>query len=101
MLSRIFLCFMIMSMCIGCRSAQEEKSVDVTVILDGREATYSFSQILTVDQVSGRRSNRAGIRETVSAILSFRQLWMECALPSDVLLSAKFANRTRSRFSSC
>ena len=42
MLSRVFLCLMIMSMCIGCRSAQEEKSLDVTVILDGREATTAF-----------------------------------------------------------
>ena len=51
MLSRVFLCVMIASTFFGCRSAQEEKSIDVTVILDGRETTYSFSQILTVDQV--------------------------------------------------
>lgn len=51
MLTRVFLCIMIVSSIFGCRSAQEEKSIDVTVIVDGRETSYSFSQDLTVDQV--------------------------------------------------
>lgn len=51
MLTRIILCSMIVVSVFGCRSAQEEKSIDVTVIVDGRETTYSFSQDLTIDQV--------------------------------------------------
>ena len=66
MLSRMFFCFMIASSIIGCRSAQEEKSIDVTVIVDGRETSFSFSQNLTVDQVLAGAQIELGPRDRIS-----------------------------------
>ncbi|MCY3978435.1 MAG: G5 domain-containing protein [Chloroflexi bacterium] len=66
MLSRMFFCFMIASSIIGCRSAQEEKSIDVSVIVDGRETSYSFSNELTVDQVLAGAQIELGPRDRIS-----------------------------------
>ncbi|MCY3796589.1 MAG: G5 domain-containing protein [Chloroflexi bacterium] len=66
MLSRMVFCFMIASSIIGCRSAQEEKSIDVSVIVDGRETSYSFSNDLTVDQVLAGAQIELGPRDRIS-----------------------------------
>ena len=50
----------------GCRSAADEKSIDVTLIVDGIEQTYSFSQDLTVDQVLASAQIQLGPRDRTS-----------------------------------
>ena len=66
MLSRVLFCFMIAWSIIGCRSAQEEKSIDVTVIVDGREANYSFSHNLTIDQLLAGAQIKLDPRDRIS-----------------------------------
>lgn len=66
MLSRVLFSFMIALSIFGCRSAQGETSNDVTVIMDGRETTYSFSQDLTIDQVLARAQIELGPRDRIS-----------------------------------
>lgn len=66
MLSQVFFCFMIAWSIIGCRSAQEGKSIDVIVVSDGRETSYSFAQNLTVDQVLASAQIELGPRDRIS-----------------------------------
>ncbi len=66
MLSRVFFCFLIASSIIGCRSAQEEKSINVSVAVDGRESNFSFSQDLTIDQVLAGAHIQLGPRDRIS-----------------------------------
>ena len=66
MLSRIVIYMLIASAAIACRSAQEEKSIAVTVIADGRETTYSFTRDLSVDQALTGAQIELGPRDRVS-----------------------------------
>ena len=66
MLSRILLCMLIAWSAVGCRSAQEEKSINVSVIADGRETTFSFARDLTVDQVLASAQIELGPRDRIS-----------------------------------
>ncbi|MCY3866523.1 MAG: G5 domain-containing protein [Chloroflexi bacterium] len=66
MLSRILVYMLILCSAIACRSAQEEKSIEVTVIADGRETTYSFARDLTVDQVLTGAQIELGPRDRIS-----------------------------------
>jgi len=66
MLSRILLYLLIACSAIACRSAQEEKSIEVAVIADGHETTYSFTRDLTVDQVLSGAQIELGPRDRIS-----------------------------------
>ncbi len=66
MLSRILLCLLIACSAVGCRSAQEEKSIDVSLIADGRETTFSIARDLTVDQVLAGAQIELGPRDRIS-----------------------------------
>lgn len=65
-LSRIILGMLIVCIAAGCRSAQEEKSIDVSVVADGREETFSFARDLTVDQVLAGARIELGPRDRLS-----------------------------------
>ncbi len=65
-LSRIVFCLLIGFSVIGCRSAQEESSIDVIIAVDGREETLSFAGDLTVDQVLSGAQITLGPRDRIS-----------------------------------
>ncbi len=66
MLSRIVVYALIACSAIACRSAQEEISLEVAVIADGRETTFSFTRDLTVDQVLSGAQIELGPRDRIS-----------------------------------
>ena len=66
MLARILVYVLIAWSAIACRSAQEETSIEVTVIADGRETTYSFTRDLTVDQALTGARIELGPRDRIS-----------------------------------
>lgn len=66
MLLRILLCALLASPLVACRSAQEEQSIDVALVVDGRETTYSFARELTVDQLLASLQIELGPRDRVS-----------------------------------
>lgn len=66
MLLRIIVYVLIAWSAIACRTAQEETSIEVTVIADGRETTYSFTHELTVDQVLSGAQIELGPRDRIS-----------------------------------
>lgn len=65
MLSRVFFGLLALWL-FGCRSAQEEPSIEVSLIADGRETRYSFARDLTVDQLLGAARIELGIRDRIS-----------------------------------
>ena len=66
MVSRFALLVCVACTLFGCRSAADEKSIDVTLIVDGVEQTYSFAQDLTVDQVLASAQIELGPRDRTS-----------------------------------
>lgn len=66
MLSRMIICLLLACATVGCRSAQEELTVNVVVNADGRETSLAVAPDLTVDQVlSGARVD-LGARDRIS-----------------------------------
>ena len=66
MLTRILIVILIACAAASCRSAQEERSNEVVVVLAGRETKYSFSRDLTVDQVLAGAKIELGPRDRIS-----------------------------------
>ncbi len=66
MLARFVVYMLIACAAIACRSAQEEKSIEVIVIADGRETAYSFTRDLSVDQVLSGAQIDLGPRDRIS-----------------------------------
>ena len=66
MFSRLAILVWIALAVAGCRPAQEETSIDVTVVVDGREETYGFARDLSVDQVLDSANIELGPRDRIS-----------------------------------
>ena len=66
MRSRILVYMLIAGSILGCRTAQAETSVDITVIADGRETTHSIAADLTVDQALAQARIELGARDRIS-----------------------------------
>jgi len=66
MLSRTLLCMLIACAIAGCRSAQDEQSIEIFVIVDGRETRLSSIRDLTVDQVLAGARIELGPRDRIS-----------------------------------
>jgi len=63
---RILVFILALSWLAACRSAPEEVALDVTIIVDGQEKTYSYSGGLSVDQVLANAQIELGPRDRVS-----------------------------------
>ncbi len=63
---RIALFFLLAWLFAACRSAEPEISLDVTVVVDGREETYNFAYNLTVDQLLASAQIELGPRDRPS-----------------------------------
>jgi hypothetical protein len=66
MLFRILMIVLVASWSAACRTAEEEVALDVAVIVDGEEKTYSFSRDLSVDQVLANAQIELGPRDRIS-----------------------------------
>ena len=66
MLPRVLIFLLLACAAVGCRAAEEDKSIDVIVIVDGRETTYSFSRDLTVDRVLAGAQIELSPRDRIS-----------------------------------
>ena len=66
MLLRIIGSVLIACSIVGCRAAHGERSINVTIVVDGRETAYGFSQDLTVDQLLSGAQIELGPRDRIS-----------------------------------
>ena len=75
MLARILVYVLIAWSAIACRSAQEETSIEVTVIADGSRDTSSFTRDLTVDQALTGARIELGPRDRIATRWYPRPSW--------------------------
>lgn len=66
MLKRICLIALLAFSVFGCRSAQDEPSIDIAILVDGGETSYSFTGDLTVDQALAFAQIELGPRDRIS-----------------------------------
>ncbi len=66
MILRFILIVLVSCVAAACLPGEEEKTIEVTVIVDGREEEYSFSRELTVDQLLASAQIELGPRDRAS-----------------------------------
>lgn len=66
MLSRMIICLLLACAPAGCRSAQEELTINVVVNADGRETSLAVAPDLTVDQILTGAQIELGARDRIS-----------------------------------